>query len=193
MNFDSSVYGGEVAGLLALSGAGWRLMPLAHGRSCSDEAARRLRNARAQELFPQALSPQGSMAGLWLYFSCLDESHAVSQGLGTAEGSFWHGIMHRQEPDPWNSGYWFRQVGRHPVFPALRDGAAELSEKYPKPGFRAKDEWDPFRFIDFVEEARKAPGTDAEKLALEIQRLEWQLLFDYCARPGGPQVPSKAK
>ena len=45
-------------------------------------------------------------AGLWLLHNFLDESHTISQGIHTPEGSFWHAIMHRREPDPMNSKYW---------------------------------------------------------------------------------------
>src|SRR5687767_13390080 len=55
---------------------------------------------------------QACFAGLWLYFDFLDESHAISQDLDTAEGSYWHGILHRREPDYPNAKYWFRRVGR---------------------------------------------------------------------------------
>ena len=44
--------------------------------------------------------------GLWLYHDGLDESHAISQELDTAEGSFWHAIMHRREPDASSWKYW---------------------------------------------------------------------------------------
>src|SRR5687768_17175198 len=37
------------------------------------------------------------LAGLWLFFDYLDESHKVSQALETPSGSFWHAIMHRRE------------------------------------------------------------------------------------------------
>src|SRR5262245_42612875 len=58
-------------------------------------------------------------SGLWLYHDGLDESHAISQDLDTAEGSFWHAIMHRREPDAWNSKYWWRRVGDHAVLGRL--------------------------------------------------------------------------
>ena len=46
-------------------------------------------------------------SGLFLYFSALDESHRISQGIATSSGSYWHGIMHRQEGDWSNAKYWF--------------------------------------------------------------------------------------
>ena len=134
-------------------------------------------------MFPAAAAPEAALAGLWLYFSCLDESHSVAQEIETADGSFWHGIMHRQEPDAGNSGYWFRRVGSHPVFPALREAAAEILASKPSTPMKLGSRWDPFAFIDFCEEARLKPGSGQERLALEIQRAEWQLLFDHCARP----------
>jgi hypothetical protein len=99
----------------------------------------------------------------------------VAQDLETKEGSYWHAIVHRQEPDPGNSGYWFRQVGKHPIFPALRARAAEI-------GVEFDDLWNPVAFIDYCEAARKRPGSEEERKALEVQRAEWQLLFDWCAR-----------
>lgn len=123
------------------------------------------------------------MSGLWLYHDCFDEAHKISQDLATVDGSFWHGILHRREPDPGNAAYWFRRVGRHPVFPALRDAAAEIVARHPSAGLRLGPEWDPFQWIDYWEEARRQPGTEKEAAAMEIQRAEWELLFDWCARP----------
>ena len=71
---------------------------------------------------------------------------------------------------------------RHPVFADLANAAARIVDQYPEAGFRVDGRWDPFEFIDFCEQARRMPGTPAERAALEIQQAEWQLLFDYCAR-----------
>ncbi|MBX5494142.1 MAG: hypothetical protein IRZ15_02295 [Bryobacteraceae bacterium] len=183
MRFDPADYGVEVEEILALDGRGTRLMPLARGQCSSREAWERLSCTTPERLFPKARDAKAAFSGLWLYFSCLEESHRVSQDTPSANGSFWHGIMHRQEPDPGNSAYWFRRVGRHPIFPELARAAAMLAEAVPGAGFRVRSDWDPFAFIDFCEMARRKPGSDAEKLALEIQRAEWQLLFHYCASP----------
>jgi hypothetical protein len=183
MGFDKSAYGPGVARLLSLGGDGNHLMPLTPGTCSSNDARVTLQTSDLRSLFPGSYSPQGALAGLWLYFSCLDEAHSVAQCLETAEGCFWHGIMHRREPDAWNSSYWFRRVGRHEVFPALRDAAARLAAKRDGARFSVGQEWDPFRFIEFAEEALLASGSETERLALEIQLAEWQLLFDYCARP----------
>ena len=176
MPFDATAYGPEVAAILALDGNGERLMPLALGTCSSDRARRSLTDRGAAELFPNARSPRAALAGLFLYFSCLDDCHSIAQDIADAEGSFWHGILHRQEPDPGNAAYWFRRVGAHPIYPRLHAEAAKL-------GLDFGPRWDPLRFIDYCEEARRRAGSDQEKAALAVQRAEWQLLFDYCARP----------
>lgn len=178
MRFDPTAYGEEVAALLALDGNGERLMPLAYG-TCSIGLARdQLRKHNARTLFHRAYAPEAALSGLWLYFSCLDEAHEIAQDVGSPEGSFWHGIMHRQEPDPANAGYWFRRVGQHPIFPALQAEAQRMGASWSQ-----DNRWDPYAFIDFCEQARRRPGGADEQLALQVQRTEWQLLFDYCARP----------
>jgi hypothetical protein len=164
--FDPHAYGDKIAGILALDGNGERLMPLAGG-TCSSPEARNL--LKASQLSPAVL------AGLYLYFSCWEDAHGVAQDLETKEGSYWHAIVHRQEPDAGNAGYWFRQVGKHPIFPALRARAAEI-------GIELGSLWNPMAFIDYCETARTHPGSAEERKALEVQRAEWQLLFDWCAR-----------
>ncbi len=112
---------------------------------------------------------QACWAGLWLLANELDRSHRVSQDLPTQEGSFWHAIMHRREPDAWNSKYWWRRVGNHPV---LR----ELADRAPTEGYAYSN---PAAFVDFVENVRGTQSAD-EEIAVRVQYLEWRLLFDYC-------------
>ena len=95
-------------------------------------------------------------AGLWLYVDDLDRSHAISQGIDTPSGSFWHAIMHRREGDFSNSKYWLRMVGSHPVIEAIG--------------------YDPYDFVDACQSDR-----DQNSPALvEMQRKEWKALFDQC-------------
>lgn len=109
------------------------------------------------------------LAALWLHFDFLDESHTISQEIKTAEGSYWHAIMHRREPDADNSKYWFRRVGSHHVID-------ELSDISRKEGFGYTS---PFDFVDFCERVRGS-GSREEALACRVQLMEWMILFDHC-------------
>jgi hypothetical protein len=126
---------------------------------------------------------QGCLAGLWLVHDFLDESHSISQDISSAEGSYWHGIMHRREPDAGNAAYWFRRVGKHPVFTPLCRRAAELTVAAGSPAgseFLARQgAWDAFAFIDLCEAAR-GDRVPCEQLCRQIQRAEWDLLFAFC-------------
>ena len=90
-------------------------------------------------------------AGIWLYVDDLERSHGISQNLHTAEGSYWHGIMHRREGDFSNAKYWFRQAG------GLNFG------------------FDPEAFVDQV-----SKGQNTTEL-LAKQRQEWLGLMQHCA------------
>jgi hypothetical protein len=175
MTFDPRSYGSAVASILHLDADGHRLMPLTAGGGASEHARTTIREAGVRQMFPRSRAPEAAMAGLYLYFGCWAEAHETAQGIATPEGSYWHAIVHRQEPDAWNSAYWFRQVGAHAIYPALRDAAAEI-------GFDAGPPWKPEAFVEFCERARQSPGSEAERQAREVQRAEWQLLFDHCAR-----------
>ena len=162
--FDPHAYGDEVANILALDGDGERLMPLVRA-DCGEN--------RARDLVKAANIPPLLRAGLYLYFDCWADAHTVAQDINTAEGSYWHAIVHRQEPDAANAGYWFRQVGAHAIFPDLQARAAEI-------GVGNGTRWDPIAFIDYC--GRAKPVSPEERKAREVQRAEWQLLFDWCAR-----------
>ena len=174
MPFDPQAYGPDVAAILALDGNGERLMPLASAPCSSPEARARLKAGAARTLFPEGRAPEAALAGLYLYFSCWADAHEVAQDVASPEGSYWHAIVHRQEPDDWNSAYWFRQVGGHAIFPALAREASAI-------GVETDSGWDPHAFIELCARARALPGSELERQAREVQRVEWQLLFAYCA------------
>jgi hypothetical protein len=124
-------------------------------------------------------------SGLLLWNDELDASHTVSQGLPDATGSYWHGIMHRREPDFSNSKYWFRKVDAHPVFAELLPVACAHAAAAAEPTWAAAlaDCWDPFDFVDRCESAvRGAAEPGLEQALLATQLDEIRLLLAYCAR-----------
>ena len=160
--------------------AGDRLMPLNTGMH-NEAVLPRLEQLSVQAFAPNEVKDDAAarccLAGLWLLHDFLDDSHRISQDIGTIEGSYWHGIMHRRELDYGNSKYWFRRVGRHPIFESLRAEAAKIDQA---PDFIARHKtWDPFAFVDLCEQAARDTAT-LDAICRRIQQTEWRLLFDYC-------------
>jgi hypothetical protein len=132
------------------------------------------------------------VSGLLLWNDALSASHSLSQGIETDSGSYWHGIMHRREPDYSNSKYWFRRVGRHALFPALHRAALETLRGAGH-GFRwatetaglleSRGEWDPNAFIDWCQACEEGVLSPQSRVLLEqIQLREIELLLDHCLR-----------
>ena len=165
------------------------LPPLGPGRP-EQPLAELLRRADPDIWMPRtgALSADAAgccKSGLWLWNGFLEDSHRLSQAIHTAEGSWWHGIMHRREPDPGNASYWFRQVGDHPLAVPLADRVRKQLAGCNVPAaaswLQAADRWDAFRFVDLCEQAR-GRGDGLEQLAGEVAAIEWYALFDYCRK-----------
>lgn len=183
--FEPSGYGPVIASLLSQE-----RMP-ALGPGTQNAAARELlRSATIERLFAHARIRDRRMAeacrsGLWLYHDFLDESHTISQGIETTTGSYWHGIMHRREPDFGNAKYWFRRVGPHPIFPELARTAAALAaaarDLKQAQWLNSISGWDAFRFIDLCEACYNRDDAD-HAICRSISLSEWRLLFDYSYR-----------
>ena len=180
--FDPQTYGPELAGVINLQ----RLGEL--GTGCPNASLRaRLAALTLESAFaPHPIKDQQMadccLAGLWLANDFLDESHAICQDIDTTTGSYWHGIMHRREPDFSNSKYWFRRVGDHPVFQPLASAAREIVAAVQVTGPAAYltklSEWEPFRFVDLCESVYHGDVSN-QGVCRQIAAAEWQLLFDY--------------
>lgn len=172
--FDATQYGPAFMPLLSVNRR--RALDGGHPDAALRPALEKLSVATA---FEHAPSPSGGrhivdsemaaccIAGVWLLHDFLDDSHTISQRIDTAEGSYWHAIMHRREGDFSNSKYWYRHVGNHPVFEAL----AETSQRG----------WEPFAFVDECQAVARGKSASRD-LCLDLQQAEWELLFDYCYR-----------
>jgi hypothetical protein len=125
------------------------------------------------------------LSGLWLWFDFLDQSHTISQDLHTSDGSYWHAIMHRREPDYGNSKYWWRRVGSHPVFDRVSERAQQLATEMAASGPAAwlaeQHSWDPYRFVDLCQQAASGEP-ELDDLCRQVQAAEWQELFIHCGR-----------
>ncbi len=121
-------------------------------------------------------------AGLLQIHDFLGASHRQSQSIEGeglhAAGDYWHAIMHRREPDYGNSKYWFRRVGRHPLFDALAERATSVMESCARPESAAwrrrlvtPSGWEPFAFVDLCEAC--AADEDAP-LAVAAREIQWQ-------------------
>jgi len=190
--FDLKRYSSNIQMILGPHEGGKRLMPLAPAEPLRGPGLALLTAASARQLLAdEKIASQEFVncvrSALFLYFSDLQASHEVSQSVHSSTGSFLHGIMHRQEPDFGNAKYWFRRVVDHAVYEDLRQASVALLKAQSSPAAKllageieSSPRWDPQWLIDQCEAAQGGNNADFEQRLLEIQRLEWQLLFDYC-------------
>ncbi len=138
-----------------------------------------IENAFAHTTIDDSDMARCCLSGLWMHYDFLDESHRLSQNICSRSGGYWHGIMHRREPDYGNAKYWFQQVGAHPVIERLcQQTPPAIVAESKNIGFNPSA-WDSFAFVDLCQKY-DGKGEATEKLVRELARLEWQELFRYC-------------
>jgi hypothetical protein len=157
-----------------------------------DQALTLLGNVKAPELL--AAPPKSPayadaiLAALWLWHDGLDECHHIVQksgGEATQTYSFWHAIMHRREGDFSNSKYWYARASGHPAMQTLQAHAASVVNRAPADKTLLRlisSSWNPNAFVDFVESVHHDKANPLHDVAVELQRIEWHVLFDHCTR-----------
>ena len=147
-----------------------------------------IRSGLATALVPGMLSDNDRRcleAGMLLLWDQLDESHEISQSLeghgSPRTADYWHGILHRREPDAGNASYWFQRVGRHPAFDSLAAGleawmtelgAPEQLRHCARQRLLSDDGFDPFAMIELSQTAMESPGSPEEQALRMVQYLE---------------------
>ena len=137
-------------------------------------------------------------SGLLLLWDFLDESHEISQtmeGKGSPRtADYWHGIMHRREPDAGNASYWFCRVGSHPALDHLGTQLiAWMSELKASPEMLQLAEsrllksksLDPFALIELSSAALRNPGSVSDQTLRMVQYLEMLNLLVWSCGSGG--------
>jgi hypothetical protein len=190
---DRSAYGAPARRLIERALASGRPSTLPFG--APDAAAR----AALAELDERALfgtrgargpsAVESLRGGLWLLHDFMDEAHGIVQDVETQGCSYWHGIVHRREPDAGNAAYWFGRVGPHPIFEEL--GHEALAIAAGAAGLGGLVEGGRFRPRRFIELATATDHDDRTREALlAIARREWELLFEHEWRLGASPVGS---
>ena len=194
----SSEYSSTVAEIVRKLEVRQPIPPLVPEQEWDGDLTRRLKNIPIDVLFDgqsvkDAALGTAVQSGLLLWNDALGISHTLSQQIENKTGSYWHGIMHRREPDYSNAKYWFGRVGGHPIDPVLRKRVLDLLTERPSPSARLanyaqaiqqKDNWDAFQFVDWCQAAAQDLSTpqDVIEFLQTVQVEEIKLLLDYSYR-----------
>ena len=192
----SVTYPSAIADVIQKLTADNPLPPLVPQQEASEALTASLQAASTDALFEGQNVKDTTFAdaiksGLLLWNDALDASHTISQELANATGSYWHGIMHRREPDYSNAKYWFGRVGTHAIFPEIRERALALYNETSEPSealasigqiIADNAAWDAAQFIDWCQAAESASESDVVRFLQQVQAEEIRLLLAYSYR-----------
>ena len=191
-----SEYSSTIAAFVQELEARRPLPPLVPRNDWDSGLTERIQGVSVDELFDgqtvkDELFGASVKSGLLLWNDALDVSHKISQNIDSPTGSYWHGIMHRREPDYSNAKYWFRRAGDHAIFAELREQVLALLEARSRQSpeladytaaIQQKTDWDAFQFVDWCQDAASAPDENVVKFLKAAQVEEINLLLDYSYR-----------
>jgi len=140
VEFRPEDYGPEVARILNLAGGGTRPMPLVRCGCLACDASDALKDAD--------VSDAAVRAGLYVHCGCWDQAHELADSVQNPDGFFWHGIVHRPEPDA------ARCIVLVPHDRAASD-LPELAEVAAKAGYGSGTQWTRSRSLSI---AKKRDG-----------------------------------
>ena len=169
------------------------LPPLVPQNDWNSDLTNQIQGVSVDELFDGQTVKNESFgasvkSGLLLWNDALDVSHKISQKIDSQTGSYWHGIMHRREPDYSNAKYWFRRAGAHAIFPALRERVLALLDERScqspeladyTAATQQKTDWDAFQFVNWCQDAARASDENVVEFLKAAQVEEIKLLLDY--------------
>ncbi len=141
------------------------------------------------------------LAGLYQKNDDLEASHTLCQEAGGQadgpEASYWHGIVHRREPDFSNARGWFKKAEGLSALPEIsREVVAFLQRVLQVPDYGEAREvalrflhhlqshgtWDPFYFVDLCEACMRGGTTQERQLLEKTQEIEFDRMFDWTYR-----------
>ena len=122
-------------------------------------------------------------AGLLEWNDDIHASHDICQDIYSKTGSYWHGIMHRREPDYGNAKYWYYKFPEYPTFDQLLSFALNQDDVGDEEIISFKESlgssWDPFNFIDLCNKAECAKNDNLSAFCEAIQKEEIILLLSH--------------
>lgn len=128
----------------------------------------------------------------------LNDAHQICQDIDpqklSAETSYWHGIIHRREPDFKNARSWFSRTqhltANTDLYQAIY-GLLQRAIQLPEYGdaretalqflrhLQTHGTWDVLYFLDLCETCHNTPDASLQKLLVDIQDIEFHTLFHW--------------
>ncbi len=137
----------------------------------------------------------------------LDAAHQICQSVGEGsslpEISYWHGIIHRREPDINNARNWFQRAQNLAANDALyRAAYSHLQRAIQMPDYgearetalqflrhlQTQDTWDALYFLNLCASCLQNKDPNLQKLLEDLQTIEFKTLFHWTFQKATGQI-----